>query len=149
MGYDTRRRTIVLTYKAIGMGNVETSALSGLPARTVLNINKRALANGFDPNARPLNISDDVLVDAPRSGRPKKQTKEVKKLEKLVLSKVHTYENGRAKSFTKIAAEITLEGFQISDTSVRQILKRVDAQKWTTESPVHEKLCGELERLGH
>ncbi|KAJ4155562.1 hypothetical protein LMH87_000800 [Akanthomyces muscarius] len=36
----------------------------------------RAIKRGFDPNLRPIIIKDAYLEDAPRSGRPSKQTAE-------------------------------------------------------------------------
>lgn len=64
---------------------LEVSELLRIPVHTVRSIFSRAIKRGFEPNNRPLEILDDFVTDAPRSGRPRKQTEEVQ--EKL-LSKV-------------------------------------------------------------
>ncbi|KAK4869163.1 hypothetical protein LT330_006163 [Penicillium expansum] len=134
MGHDIAKRAIVVSCKATGLSTTTISELSGLSTRTVNRIYERALANGFDPNSRPWNISDDMLADAPRSGRPTKQTTDV---QTQVLSKVQTDENGREKICTDIAGEMSLEGHDISSTTVWRILKKAESQKKApTKSPI-------------
>ncbi|KAF2179649.1 hypothetical protein K469DRAFT_716165 [Zopfia rhizophila CBS 207.26] len=41
-------------------------------------VEKTVIQRGFDPNHIPLVIKDEYLQDAPRSGRPTKQTEDVK-----------------------------------------------------------------------
>ncbi|KAG0154548.1 hypothetical protein PDIDSM_116 [Penicillium digitatum] len=133
MGHDIAKRAIVVTCKATGLSTATVSELSGLSTRTVNRIYERALANGFNPNSRPWNISDAMLADAPRSGRPKKQTLDV---QTQVLSKVQTDENGRGKTCADIAGEMSLEGHDISSTSVWRILKKAESQKPNPKSRI-------------
>ncbi|CRL24725.1 Transposase, Tc1-like [Penicillium camemberti] len=136
MGHDIAKRAMVVTCKATGLSTTTISELSGLSKRTINRIYERALANGFDPNARPWNISEAMLADAPRPGRPLKRTEDV---QTQVLSKVHTDQDGRAKTCLDIAGEMSLEGHDISSTTVWRILKKAGSQKKTpteTESPV-------------
>ncbi|KAJ5193324.1 hypothetical protein N7449_009466 [Penicillium cf. viridicatum] len=132
MGHDIAKRAMVVTCKATGLSTTTISELSGLSKRTVNRVYERALESGFDPDSRPWNISDAMLADAPRSGRPTKQTLDV---QTRVLSKVQTDENGRGKTCADIAREMSLEGHDISANTVWRILKKAESQKKTpTES---------------
>ncbi|CAG8126335.1 unnamed protein product [Penicillium nalgiovense] len=134
MGHDISKRAIVVACRATGVSTATISELSGLPKRTVNRIYERALEHGFDPNSRPWNISDAMLADAPRSGRPTKQTSQV---QSQVLSKAHADQDGHGKACTDIAAEMSLEGHDISHSTVWRILKKAGVQETTpTESPV-------------
>ncbi|KGO78312.1 hypothetical protein PITC_059250 [Penicillium italicum] len=134
MGHDIAKRAVVVTCKATGLSTATVSELSGLPKRTVNRIYEKALANGFDPDSRPWNLSEAMLADAPRSGRPTKQTLDV---QTQVLSKVQTDDKGREKTCADIAGEMSLEGHDISSSTVWRILKKAESQKKTpTESPV-------------
>ncbi|KAI0190103.1 hypothetical protein F4808DRAFT_444860 [Astrocystis sublimbata] len=74
----TTTRAAVVTLKAIGGHTSATVAwLIGLPVNQVNCIYARAIERGFDPNCRPFILEDEWLKDAPRSGRPTKQTPEV------------------------------------------------------------------------
>ncbi|KAJ5199898.1 hypothetical protein N7472_005102 [Penicillium cf. griseofulvum] len=77
MGHDIAKRSVVVTSKAAGVSSATIAEIVGLSKRTVDRIYERALAKGFDPSLRPWNISDAMLTDAPRSGRPKKQSLEI------------------------------------------------------------------------
>lgn len=113
-----------------------TTTSHHLPPWATICIYERALVNGFDPNARPWNISEAMLADAPRPERPLKRTEDV---QTQVLSKVHTDQDGRAKTCLDIAGEMSLEGHDISSTTAWRILKKAGSQKKTpteTESPV-------------
>lgn len=125
MGHDIAKRAMVVTCKATGIRSTTISELSGLSKRTVDRIYERALSNGFDPAARPWNISEAMLADAPRSGRPLKRTEDV---QTQVLSKVNTDQDGRAKTCVDIAGEMSLEGHEISSTTVWRILKKAESQ---------------------
>ncbi|KAJ5967295.1 hypothetical protein N7501_003543 [Penicillium viridicatum] len=77
MGHDIAKRSVVVTSKAAGVSSATIAEIVGLSKRTVDRIYERALARGFDASLRPWNISDAMLADAPRSGRPKKQSLEM------------------------------------------------------------------------
>ena len=84
---DIATRALIVTLKSLGgKSSPEVAYITGLQPRTVNSIYARAIERGFDPNIRPLIIKDEWLKDAPRSGRPSKQTTEIK--EKRVVSKV-------------------------------------------------------------
>lgn len=76
MHTDIATRAFVVGLKSTGKTTNEVADLTGLQPRTINRIYGRAIERGFDPNQRPLAIRDDYLVDASRSGRPKKQTPE-------------------------------------------------------------------------
>ncbi|KAJ5593304.1 hypothetical protein N7537_010208 [Penicillium hordei] len=128
MGHDIAKRAMIVTCKATGLSTTTISELSGFSTRTVNRVYERALENGFDPDSRPWNISEAMLADAPRSGRPTKQTLDV---QTRVLSKVQTDENGHGKTCADIAGEMSLEGHDISSNTVWRILKKAESQKKT------------------
>ncbi|CAF3446266.1 unnamed protein product [Fusarium graminearum] len=80
---DVATRAFVVSLKApcCGKSSVEVGYLSGQSIRQVDRIYARAIKNGFDPNSLPLNLRDDHLKDAPRSGRPKKVTEGADKVQ--------------------------------------------------------------------
>ncbi|KAM3566463.1 hypothetical protein ARSEF4850_000605 [Beauveria asiatica] len=73
---DIATRALVVTLKApcSGKTSIEVAGLAGISSRQVDRIYARAIERGFDPNLRPLVLKDAYLEDAPRSGRPSKQT---------------------------------------------------------------------------
>ncbi|KAJ4155561.1 hypothetical protein LMH87_000800 [Akanthomyces muscarius] len=75
---DIATRALVVTLKApcSGKTSTEVAGLAGISSRQVDRIYARAIKRGFDPNLRPIIIKDAYLEDAPRSGRPSKQTAE-------------------------------------------------------------------------
>ncbi|KAM6535506.1 hypothetical protein FALCPG4_005064 [Fusarium falciforme] len=77
---DIATRALVVALKAPCSGKTteEVAAIAGLSTRQVNRIYARAIDRGFDPNLRPLVLRDEHLRDAPRSGRPTKQTEEAK-----------------------------------------------------------------------
>jgi hypothetical protein len=72
--------TCVITLKSppIGKTTSQVSYLTGVNPRTVDRIYSRAIAAGFEPNDLPLKILPHHVQDSARSGRPLKQTQEVK-----------------------------------------------------------------------
>ncbi|KAI1667011.1 HTH-23 multi-domain protein [Pyrenophora tritici-repentis] len=62
----------------VGKSTSQISELTGVHPRTVNRIYSRAIAAGFEPNVLPLKILPHHVQDAPRSGRPTRQTEEVK-----------------------------------------------------------------------
>lgn len=72
MPTDIATRALIIGLKSTGKTSTEVSELTEISVRTINSIYARAIERGFDPNFRPLKICDAYLVDAPRSGRPKK-----------------------------------------------------------------------------
>jgi hypothetical protein len=75
--FESATRAQIVTLKAIGMTTAEVIAITGLKERTIQSIYSRAIDRGFDSAVRPMIILDKYVEDAPRSGRPKKETPEV------------------------------------------------------------------------
>ncbi|KAH6986757.1 hypothetical protein EDB80DRAFT_731947 [Ilyonectria destructans] len=87
MPFDITARTIVLTLKApsgAGKSSAEVEAITGVTLRSINYIYRRAIQRGFQPEERPFRIRDEHVQDAPRSGRPRKDTPEA---QQLVISK--------------------------------------------------------------
>ncbi|KAJ5214976.1 hypothetical protein N7468_010655 [Penicillium chermesinum] len=76
MPTDIATRAAVLALIAIGRPHAEISSILAVPKSTIRDIHSRAIQRGFDHNTRPLKICDAYVVNAPRSGRPKKQRAE-------------------------------------------------------------------------
>ncbi|KAJ5511785.1 hypothetical protein N7453_003888 [Penicillium expansum] len=126
MGHDIAKRSVVVTSKAAGVSSAIIAEMVGLSKRTVDRIYERALVKGFDASLRPWNISDAMLAEAPRSGRPKKQSPE---MQDRVLTKVRLDRYGREKTCADIAGEISSEGTEISATTIWRILKKAGLRK--------------------
>jgi transposase len=139
MGHDIAKRAIVVACKANGISNTTISEQIGLSASTIRNIYQRALENGFDPNSRPWTISDAMLADAPRSGRPTKRSLDV---QNLVLSKVRL---DQEKTYADIAEEMRIEGFDVSSSTVWRVMKDAGLTKTRPpRKPPVEKVTGDL-----
>ncbi|KAJ5884847.1 hypothetical protein N7495_009357 [Penicillium taxi] len=77
MPYDIATRASVLILRAVSkLTSAEISAILGISQSQVNRIYASAIKRGFNENQRPLHIEDAYVEDAPRSGRPKKQTTE-------------------------------------------------------------------------
>ncbi|KAI2487709.1 hypothetical protein Ptr902_01842 [Pyrenophora tritici-repentis] len=74
----TRTLIVILKSPPVGKSTSQISELTGVNPRTVDRIYSRAIAAGFEPNVLPLKILPHHVQDASRSGRPAKQTEEVK-----------------------------------------------------------------------
>ncbi|RYO45158.1 hypothetical protein AA0116_g13419 [Alternaria tenuissima] len=74
----TRACVITLKSPSVGKSTSQISELTGINPRTVDRIYSRAIAAGFEPNVLPLKILPHHVQDSSRSGRPLKQTEEVK-----------------------------------------------------------------------
>ncbi|KAJ5055626.1 hypothetical protein J3E74DRAFT_281121 [Bipolaris maydis] len=74
--HDIATRALVVTLKSVaGKSNSEVCYLTGLPESTVRSIYAKAIKRGFEYNAsQPVTICNAHLEDAPRSGRPTKET---------------------------------------------------------------------------
>ena len=70
----TRSAVLVLKSSIVGWSGTQIEDMLGVNRSTVNRIFKRAIKRGFDPNSRPLVLKDEFVVDAPRSGRPTKQS---------------------------------------------------------------------------
>jgi Transposase len=120
---------MVVTLKApagAAKTSLEIYGITGIPVRTVNSIYARAIERGFEPNERPLRLRNEWLEDAPRSGRPRKRTQET---QDLIVAKVSRDRYGREKSAADIAGELSLQGIDISKTTVTTILKAAGFRK--------------------
>ncbi|KAJ5128935.1 hypothetical protein N7448_002644 [Penicillium atrosanguineum] len=72
---DIKARIIVLALKANGSSQAEIIELTGLSKSTIKRICARAVRQGFDPEKRPIEISDSHLVEGTSADEasPKKQ----------------------------------------------------------------------------
>jgi hypothetical protein len=78
--FEQATRAQIVTLKAIGQTTAEVIAITGLKERTIQSIYSRAIERGFDPAIRPIVILNKHVEDAPRLGRPTKQTPEIQQL---------------------------------------------------------------------
>jgi transposase len=120
--YDGATRAQVVTLKAMGVKNDQITAKTGVPDRTIRGIYERAIKRGFDPNSALPVVKDEHVVDAPRSGRPSKQTEENKQ---EVIKKVRRDRYGREKTCAQIASEMN----NISEVTVWRILRKAGFNK--------------------
>jgi transposase len=103
------------------MKTADVAEKTGCSVRQVQRIYARAIERGFDPNESPLILKDEWLEDAPRSGRPSKQTCEAVE---IVVAKVQCDRYGREKTCADLAGELSQMGLDISATTIWRILKR-------------------------
>ncbi|KAJ5111838.1 hypothetical protein NUU61_001468 [Penicillium alfredii] len=120
-------RALVIGFKATGKTTREIEDLTKLPKRTINDIYARAIQRGFDPNERPLILPDDILADAPRSGR--RPTKQSTESQDKTLAKVRFDRYGREKTCADIAGELSQEGIDISTITVWRILRKLGLRK--------------------
>lgn len=118
----TRALIVCLKSPFVGKSTSEIAEETGLSARTINSIYARAIERGFEPNA-PLRIDDRFLVDAPRSGRPRKEVAET------LIQKVRRDRYGREKSCADLAGDLSQEGINISATTVWRVLKKAGFKK--------------------
>jgi hypothetical protein len=73
---DPYTRAIIVFLKSPHGGKTtpEVAGQLELKARTINDIYSRAIKRGFDPNQKPFSLKPEHIEDAPRSGRPSKQT---------------------------------------------------------------------------
>jgi transposase len=121
-------RALIVTLKSPigGKTTAEVAEKTGVSARQINRIYAQAIERGFDPNHMPFSLQDEWLEDAPRSGRPRKQTEET--VNKAV-SKVCRDRYGREKTCADIAGELSINGFDISLTTIWRILKTAGYRK--------------------
>ena len=111
-----------------GKSTNEIAEKIGISKRTINNVYARAIQRGFDPNVLPLTIKDEYLQDAPRSGRPSKQTEDIKQ-SKTAKVRGDRY---RELSCTDIAGYFSTEAFEIPATTVWLCLKQLGFKKTRT-----------------
>ncbi|KAL7923099.1 hypothetical protein ACQKWADRAFT_66878 [Trichoderma austrokoningii] len=117
---DEAARGAVLALKATtNWSATEISAVLGQSVRQINRIYSRAVANGFDPTARPLQITNAVVSDRPKTGRPKKRTNEAAELVAAVKLDCH----GRERTCSDIAVEMRKQGIDVSAMTVWRILR--------------------------
>jgi len=125
---DLATRALIVTLKSPigGKTTSQISAFTGISTRQVNRIYARACERGFDPNELPLVLKDEWLEDAPRSGRPSKQTST--NID-IVISKVQLDRYGREKSCADIAGDLSRQGIDVSASTVRRILRSAGYRK--------------------
>ena len=77
--HDMATRAQVIALKALSIPNKEINRQTGVGLQTINTIYDRAIERGFDPNAEQPVIRDTHIQTAPQSGRPSKQTEEIKR----------------------------------------------------------------------
>lgn len=91
---DALRGAILALKASTGWSSAEISTILGLSVRQVNRIYSRAVIAGFNPSARPLQITNLFVSDRARSGRPKKRNSD---LELAIAAKVQKDRYGREK----------------------------------------------------
>jgi transposase len=125
-------KTDIVTLKAgfrnnSPMSTADIHALTGVSERTINRIYARAITRGFEPAARPLILCNSHLEDAPRSGRPRKDTEEIRQ---LITSKVRLDRCGREKTCAQLAGNVSsLTGIEISGMTIWRILRNMGFKK--------------------
>ncbi|KAH7010704.1 uncharacterized protein B0I36DRAFT_370297 [Microdochium trichocladiopsis] len=66
--HDLAIRAVCVYLKADGKSSSATSAITGIPTKTVTNLYRRACDRGFDLTARPLVMKDEGLQRKPVDG---------------------------------------------------------------------------------
>jgi transposase len=123
-GTDIALRAQVISMKIYTHKTSEQIAREiGISRATVDRIYARAIERGFD-HANPI-LADEYVQDKPRSGRPRKSDL----AKDIAISKVQRDRYGREKSCADIAGELSLEGHDISATSIWRILKTAGYNK--------------------
>ncbi|KAI1507950.1 Core histone H2A/H2B/H3/H4 [Pyrenophora tritici-repentis] len=104
----------------VGKSTSQISELTGVHPRTVDRIYSRAIAAGSEPNVLPLKIFPQHVQDAPKPGRPAKQAEEVKE---QMFQQVRRDRYGREKSCADLAGGLSLQGVEISASTVWRVLR--------------------------
>ena len=99
--YDTATRAQALSLKLFGASNDEIRRITGIAPTTLNGIYDRAIERGFNPSESS-KILDKHVEDAPKSGRPAKQSQH----QADVIEKVRRDRYGREKTCEMIALEI-------------------------------------------
>lgn len=118
--YDTATRAQALSLKLFGASNDEIQRITGITPSTLNRIYDRAIERGFNPSESS-QILDKHVEDAPKSGRPAKQSQH----QADVIEKVRRDRYGREKTCEMIALEIG----SISAMTVWRILRNAGFKK--------------------
>ncbi|RMZ66025.1 Transposable element Tcb2 transposase [Pyrenophora seminiperda CCB06] len=105
-------RAAIVAFKVDGKTNNEITALTGVDTRTIQRIVARAIARGFDPDARPMVLLNHYFEDAPRSGRPSKRAEVAKRIEELVNSSRDERETETPEELDPLGELEPLEGLE-------------------------------------
>lgn len=103
-------RAQVIALRQVKIPGRQIEKITGISLRSQLDIWKRAIERGFDPNTIPSRITPDLIQDTPRPGRPLKRTEATIK---DVVSRVRTDRYGREKTCAQIGAEVGLSAMTI------------------------------------
>jgi transposase len=125
---DSHTRAIIVFLKS-PFGGKTTPEIAGqleISPRTVNSIYARAIQRGFDPNYKPFTLKPEHVQDAPRSGRPSKQTEQNAQ---AVPEKVRSNRYGRELPCTDLAGLLSQVGIEISSTTVWRILRSYGFRK--------------------
>ncbi|KAJ5947525.1 hypothetical protein N7466_000540 [Penicillium verhagenii] len=71
MPIDLSNRGAILALKSQGLNPYKISDVLGIPRSTIKTIINKAVESGFDPEARPLAISDELLATHAAGRQPK------------------------------------------------------------------------------
>jgi transposase len=115
----TRAQALALLQARVPIDRV--SKISGISVNQIYRIDKKARERGYDPTTSTI-LSDDFLIDAPRSGRPKKITEE---MEQEIIQEIRKSRNGREKSAVELGWQ-----FDISDASAIRTLHKHNLRKY-------------------
>jgi transposase len=127
MTVDIATRAYIVALKASGgKTSLQIAGLTGISIRSIDRIYARAIERGFDPNQQPIHMEDAYLADAPRSGRPSKQTEEVKA---NIINRISHDRYGRERTGADISASLRDDGIEVSASTVRRILHQAGYRK--------------------
>ena len=118
--YQLTTRAQALAMKAMGATLDHIQRVTEIKRWALQYIFKKARSRGWDEISRPI-VLDGYIVDAPRSGRPLRTTRE---FEQRIIKKVTSDWYGREKSCAMIAAECGC-----SPKTVWRVLRRYGYQK--------------------
>jgi transposase len=121
-------RASILTLKSphCGKSSAAIHEITGVSISRINRIYGKAIERGFELHVIPLVILNEHLVDACRSGRPTKQTPEIRE---IVISKVTKDQYDRELSCADLAALFSQLGIEISGSTIRRILKNARFRK--------------------
>ena len=121
-------RALIVTLKSpvVGLSSADIFAKTGVSISSINRIYAKAIERGFDPNIRPFVIKDKWVQDAPRSGRPQKQTSE--NINNLI-AKVRNSRYGRELNCADLAGAFSAEGIDISAMTIWRMLRKAGFRK--------------------
>ena len=127
---DLATRALIVTLKAginrKPMSSNDILCLTGVPKLTINQIYARAIERGFDPVIRPIKLLNKHIQDAPRSGRPTKDTEETRE---IIRTKVRLDRYEREKTCAQLAGNLSQLRIEISGPTIARILKKMGFKK--------------------